>query len=295
LKKLILLVVCVVSLAVNSYSQYFFYNDRYYDKDLLWEVGGTLGLMEGITDVGTRTGSSLSPHTYDRKMLNKSAGLHVGVLYKGLVEGRIQLIKGGISGDDKHSNNPWIRNRNLSFKSSIVEVSAMGAIYPFALLNLGTPFGMLPYFTAGVAYFSFNPKTLYNGKWVALRPLSTEGQTFAETRYKQQYNLHQFGLPFGVGIKYELSPKWNFRCEALYRHTFTDYLDDVSGTYPDPTVFQKNFDPATAAVAKALSNRSLTHSVPVTGTSRGNGNANDAYMSFSVKIGFVFGRNRVGG
>ncbi|MDQ6814798.1 MAG: DUF6089 family protein, partial [Bacteroidota bacterium] len=296
LKKLLISLFCFLTITTRSYSQYFFYNDHYYDKDLLWEVGATLGLMEGITDVGSKTGSSLSPHTYDRKMLQKNFGLYVGASYKGIVEGRIEFTKGAIAGDDKNSNNAWIRNRNLSFRSNIFELSALGAIHPLALLNIQTPLAISPYLLTGIAYFSFYPKTFYNGQWIALRPLRTEGQAFAETHYKQQYSITQLALPVGIGIKYEISPKYNFRCEAIYRHTFTDYLDDVSGTYIDPGAFKNYFDPATAELAKTLSNRTLTHStVSVVGTSRGNGSANDAYMSFTVKFGLVIGRKRVGG
>jgi hypothetical protein len=40
-------------------------------------------------------------------------------------------------------------------------------------------------------------------------------------------------IPFGIGAKMNVSKKVGIGLEWGPRKTFTDYLDDVSGTYPD--------------------------------------------------------------
>ena len=43
-----------------------------------------------------------------------------------------------------------------------------------------------------------------------------------------EYSNVQFAIPFGVGIKYVVNPKWYVSLEAGIRKTFFDYLDNVS-------------------------------------------------------------------
>ena len=49
-------------------------------------------------------------------------------------------------------------------------------------------------------------------------------------------------VPFGVGLKYSLNERLNIGFEIVHRFTNTDYLDDVSTTYVDPSVFPPNPD-----------------------------------------------------
>ena len=43
----------------------------------------------------------------------------------------------------------------------------------------------------------------------------------------------QVVIPAGVGIRYKLDRHWDLSFEIGWRKTFTDYLDDVSGSYAD--------------------------------------------------------------
>jgi hypothetical protein len=54
-----------------------------------------------------------------------------------------------------------------------------------------------------------------------------------DVNYPEPYSRFQFAIPFGAGIKYRLDRQWDFGFEIGWRKTFTDYLDDVSGTYAD--------------------------------------------------------------
>ncbi|MBC8464408.1 MAG: hypothetical protein H8D62_01900, partial [Bacteroidetes bacterium] len=69
---------------------------------------------------------------------------------------------------------------------------------------------------------------------VELQPLGTEGQHSTHYPEKDPYMLQQFAIPLGVGFKLSLGEKFSMVAEYGIRKTFTDYLDDVGGTYADP-------------------------------------------------------------
>ena len=46
-------------------------------------------------------------------------------------------------------------------------------------------------------------------------------------------NKAQFVIPFGFGLKFKFSHRFMFAFEYGIRRTFTDYIDDVSTSYPD--------------------------------------------------------------
>ena len=82
--------------------------------------------------------------------------------------------------DDFKSGNIQQLNRNLSFKSSVVEFGPVLEIdffkfHPGQNNTAKAAFGT-PYFMGGINIMRMNPKTRYNGEWIELQPLGTEGQ-----------------------------------------------------------------------------------------------------------------------
>jgi hypothetical protein len=85
-----------------------------------------------------------------------------------------------------------------------------------------------------VAVFAFNPQAKLGDQWYDLQPMGTEGQFLPGCdTCPEPYKLVQFSIPFGVGIRYKLTDKIDLNVEMGLRKTFTDYLDDVSGNYPN--------------------------------------------------------------
>jgi hypothetical protein len=126
--------------------------------------------------------------------------------------------------------------RNLHFRNFVKEV-ALTATYDF-----NRSFGKYlkrkwfsPYLVAGIAVFHHNPQARVpadlGGNWVDLQALGTEGQ--GRVGYAQPYNKIQFAIPLGVGLKWRMNDRWDLGVEIVPRFTFTDYLDDVSGDYPE--------------------------------------------------------------
>lgn len=155
---------------------------------------------------------------------------------------------GQISGDDANYLNDEGRNRrNLSFKSNIMEFSGQLEFNILPFISNSKRYRFAPYVFAGAALYHFNPKAEYNGSWIALQPLGTEGQTLPGG--DGAYKLTQFAVPFGFGIKYSLGHFWNIGLEIGQRKLFTDYLDDVSSVYPDMAAMIANNNAKGAALS----------------------------------------------
>lgn len=148
------------------------------------------------------------------------------------------ISRGMISGSDEYSRSAKIRERNLSFRSNLLEMALTSEVNftPFNIRDMKTG---VPYFFSGIALTYFNPEAEMRGTWYYLQPLRTEGK---------KYNRCTVAIPFGLGVKFNLSYKVNFGLEVGARKVFTDYLDDVSTYYPDIIDLRRNA-PTTAALA----------------------------------------------
>lgn len=144
---------------------------------------------------------------------------------------RSGLTFGKLEGADRYSGDEFKKQlRNLSFQSSLTEFSLMGELTVFNLYNINWS----PYGFAGIAVYRFNPYATDSGQKVFLQPLSTEGQGLPGSQ-QNPYKLTQFAIPFGGGVKFNLNESIRLGVELGLRRLFTDYLDDVSGFYPDET------------------------------------------------------------
>ena len=202
-------------------------------------------------------------------------------------------------------NELWRKQRNLDFKTNVWEVYSTVNIYPVMWLNRNNPDykpKFRPYGFVGVGVFHFNPmgSLTQNGvtTWYYLRPLHTEGEGFpgidsyTGKPFPKEYNLTQMNIPIGCGMEYYASDRVTLSLEFYYRKTFTDYIDDVSTIYIDPSLFYKYLPPQTAQLAAELANKSYNNSSVdrlTPGMQRGDPSNDDTYFSFLLKIGFRLG------
>lgn len=185
---------------------------------------------------------------------------------------------GRIEADDAYSDNDSYRNRNLSFQSKLTEFSVQGEFNFIPFATGSKKYAIItPYIFLGVGLFHFNPQGYYAGQWFDLQPLGTEGQGTTFTS-KKRYSLTQFSVPFGVGIKINTAKVVGIALEWGMRKTYTDYLDDVSGTYVDPVSLANEHGP----VAAALSDKSLKRAGSDVGRNRGNSISKDWYAFAGV-------------
>ena len=156
---------------------------------------------------------------------------------------------------DVYSKNEFQKARNLSFNTNIWELALQGD-FNFLRFEPGTlDYAFTPYITFGVGAFSYDPYAYYQGQKVFLRPLGTEGQGYAAYPDRKPYGSMAMCVPLGVGVKYNINEKVNVGFEVVYRFTTTDYIDDVSTTYVDPSIFPKLPD-GSASLAEILNDRS---------------------------------------
>lgn len=299
----LLLYCCIVS--HFSFSQHYFYNNQYYDRDILFEINASSGAINCLTDIGGKSGKGKG-FLKDLNIGNTqfSAGISIGFVYRyamGLrLEGNMGVIQAYdsiLKADPSEGRHRY--QRNLSFRSPVSELLLLGELYPVRLLfpadeETKAP-AFSPYITGGIGVFRFRPQANLNGIWVDLAPLHTEGQGFTEYPERKPYSLTQLNFPVGIGCKYEVSALLNMRVEILHRITRTDYLDDASTRYIDPSLFDQYLSPEKASMARKLHDRQRElnpQHVTVPGSIRGNDHKNDSYFTIQLKLGFIMGRER---
>jgi hypothetical protein len=212
---------------------------------------------------------------------------------------RLALSHGQLQGSDAEAPNKggdetFRIARNLSFKSSVLEAYVAAEVYPTVFFERydGLQGKLRPYGLIGVGAYKFNPKTQLNGQWVELQPLRLEGQGLIPG--KNEYKLTQAEIPMGLGFKYFIRENMYVGMELLHRKLFTDYVDDVSTTYPDPIIFNA-LPAADAAKARQLYYRGdeipAARLTPTVNEQRGDPTDNDAFFSTILRFGWRIGND----
>lgn len=210
-----------------------------------WDYGVIAGASESLGDMGGLE-KTRRDWVLDMRLPTTRWSLGAFARYKAhpswYLKGTLNYVR--LYGDDKYSTNPGRRGRNLNFRNDMFELFAVGERVLHHDADVGNTgrysaeFTWLVYGGAGLLYT--NPKGELNGKWIALQPLKTEGET-------KPYSRFQFMIPVGTEFFFTYrtrkNQKFRFGLDFNWRITFTDYLDDVSTTYADLS------DPTAAAVA----------------------------------------------
>lgn len=162
------------------------------------------------------------------------------------VQGSFDYVR--VQGLDANSDNRARLGRNLSFKNDLFHFNAKLELYPQLLSVSDVGYrgryrlDYQTYFFAGVGAVLHNPKAEYNGQNVKLRPLLTEGVSYSPVALT---------LPFGGGFFFTYKRIHRFGLEYAWNMSFTDYLDDISTEYVDPS--QMSSDPLAAVLANRYS------------------------------------------
>ena len=188
--------------------------------------------------------------------------------------------------DVYNTHNEFMRRRNLSFNTNVWELALQGDFNFFRFMPGDVDFNFTPYITFGVSAFNYDPYAYLNGEKYNLRQLGTEGQNDSRNGRKP-YSSMAFAIPFGVGVKYALNDRMNIGFEIVHRFTNTDYLDDVSTTYVDPSSFPLNPD-GSYSPAYLLSDRSYETGARIgaKGVQRGNSQNKDQFVTAMVYLSF---------
>ena len=197
----------------------------------------------GVTAGATSYIGDLQPTSPDTRSFGPSGGAFLRWNYSPNIAIKGSALYATFVGADKYANGSR-RSRNLESVTTIYELAATGE---YNLTKFDFLDGQItaPYLFAGVAGFYFNPRVKVQGTYTDLQPLGTEGQFLNGSK---GYSRLGIAIPLGIGFKLAVNKRVNLGFEFGLRYTFTDYLDDVSGNYPDLAALESQ-NPTAAALS----------------------------------------------
>lgn len=243
-----------------------------------WEAGAWSGVSYYLGDLNTN---------YDLSKPGFGSGLVGRYNFNPRVAFRFGFNYSRIAADDQFSDNIYERARNLSFRSDIYDMGGRVEFNFMTFRHGSRDEFFTPYFFTGLGLFRFNPKAYYNEEWVELQPLGTEGQDI-----DAEYQLTSANFQYGGGVKISLNYVWSLNIEFAGHSAFTDYLDDVSSTYPDKTYLRR----LRGQRAVNLSDRSVAipgfsdFNIGEAGRQRGDDTNKDSYYHIGIGLMYYFGQ-----
>ena len=214
------------------------------------------------------------------------------------------ITYGRIMGADSLSEAGARYTRNLHFRNDIFEVAVRGELTLLDVFDITTKSWLKTHLRAygylGIAGYYHNPKAQffydenlhdpslqqYDNQWVKLAPLKTEGQEVA-------YRNIGFSIPHGVGVAITHNKRYRIGFEIGWRTTFTDYLDDASTVFANPTLMKEEGN----HLGAAMSNRTYEkfdyhpngykHGDFAAGAIRGDPTDNDTYIFSTINLSYV--------
>lgn len=244
-----------------------------------WQIGVAGGIAQYRGDLIDRF--------YTHQMSKPAFGLHVKYEVTPRLLLRAAFNAGKLVGADSLMKKESLRFRNLSFQSKITEFSAVAELHAFRLDEKRWS----PYLFGGIAVFHYDPYTFdTTGRKIFLQPLGTEGQGIPGYPERSLYSRTQLALPFGGGIRFDVSDRITLGAELGFRKLFTDYLDDVSTNYADAQDLLLARGPDAVSVAyRADEVPGGFTNYPEKGSQRGGASVNDIYYMAQLQLTYRFG------
>lgn len=253
----------------------------------LWDYGISAGASNYLGDIGGKE-KTRRDFIADMKLSETrwNGGAFIRFKYRPSLSLKLAFDYVRVQGADKLSANPGRHFRNFNFKNNLFDLGFTGEFFFFENNDLGNTYryrnGFRAYVFGGVGGFYTNPKSYYQGQWVKMRQFQTEGYP---------YKSVVMNIPMGVGFYFTFDKKHRIGFEANYRKTFTDYIDDISGNYPD----KAPSDPYTAGLIlrtnelpqSDISDNPGAYQSHTWGMKRGDKTHKDAYMTLSLSYSYV--------
>jgi hypothetical protein len=187
-----------------------------------FELGVSVGIFVYQGDL---TPSQLGSY----KTLKPEINFFVNRILNAVFSLRTNLALGGLKGDDAEYPSPEYRQqRNLNFKSPVLEISELLVADIFKNNLSRRSAGLSPYLFAGLGFSFLNISrdwSRFNAEY-----FSSESSTLSGLAADKQHPLPVLipVLPMGIGIRCLISPRISINAETSYRFTFSDYLDGIS-------------------------------------------------------------------
>ena len=162
------------------------------------EIGGGIGGLSYTGDLN---------RGYDLLQNRPAATVFHRTNLSNVVSFRVGITAGKLAGsDDKGNVDVFSNQRNATFDAFIFEGSGVLEYHFLDWRSERSLVRWTPYVFGGIGIFAMS----------------------GHQNKPEEYSNVQPVLPFGVGFKYILNPKWYLGLEGGARKTFFDYLDNVS-------------------------------------------------------------------
>ncbi|HNK29050.1 MAG TPA: hypothetical protein PKG65_09010, partial [Ferruginibacter sp.] len=157
--------IVLTTLSGKLSAQYYFYDDKYYDSPIMYEIGASVGAINCLTDLGGNKGIG-KKFVKDLNLGKTSVAgsIFLSATYQEMLALRLEATFGQIKGDDKvlrkvKASTFGRYERNLSFRSNITEFMLAAEIHPLYIFNRydedKAPPRASPYLMGGIGFFSF--------------------------------------------------------------------------------------------------------------------------------------------
>ena len=217
-----------------------------------------------------------------------------------------------LSSKDEASQEIRRQARNLSFRSHVWDIGVQfeysfirdkqAPRYAFNSLSKARQISAFLILGGGGLYY--NPQAYFDGEWVNLRPLGTEGQGHVEsydyttnpaktefaTVYPKEYGKFTWHATIGLGTKYNINRYWSVGLDMTCRYTGSDYVDDAHDRY-----FNFEQEGIDSPMAAELADRQLYKGTdiehepwPSGQPYRGDPDYNDAYILSIITVHYKF-------
>jgi hypothetical protein len=227
---------------------------------------------------------------YDTRFVDPAIGILYRRSYSNHWAFKAAFNYGHVRASDEEAEDFDSRNRNLNFRSRIIELSGQFEFNFFPYQTASPYTTMSPYLLCGLSVFHFNPKAEIDDEWVELQPLGTEGQGTDLYPDRDPYKRINAAFVFGGGMKFKLMRRFGVTIESGVRRTYTDYLDDVSSTYADPLAIRREY----GKTAEFLSDRSLNQAPGGNiGRQRGDTKHRDWYVFTGIQITYTLSKKYI--
>lgn len=180
---------------------------------LLWVVGLTMLAFSASAQksevgfgIGTFNYTGDLARTYNLRNSKPAATVFYRANLSQVVSMRAALTGGGLGASDKRPIDAFAERRDASFSIFLMEASTVMEYHFMNWRDDKHIMRFTPYLFGGLAIF---------------------GISGAENKASEYSNV-QGAIPFGLGMKYILNPKWYVSLELGARKTFFDHLDNVS-------------------------------------------------------------------
>jgi hypothetical protein len=180
----------------------------------LIENRGEIGVFGGRSGyIGDLVPNILSSYymygLYYKKQYNDYAGV------------RFNYEKIQLGSHDTLSTNIYEKRRGMRFSRDFHDISLLGEFYFTRFLPGNKGYRFTPYLGFGIGYMLPTSDGIKQIVYSSVTPLFVDSSSMPEVKKTKGF----VNFPFQFGFKYNLSQRWNFFAEGMYRLVNSDELD----------------------------------------------------------------------